>query len=308
MFLLELARSQRYRVDPELAVEITEHAVATAHGMRAATTFMTRGLPREVLFTWCGPRLIPTPTAGAISALRKLAGYELAPGGWFDLGAGALLANVGLVGFVFVPAMAMPGVTPPEGALHAIAVTADELGAPAPGRVIARLGLRFGRFPCPPWSMPRMAVARAAEPSVLARTRRVAVPGLSVALENGTLEVTVPDASRQQLDAALADPGDGIVIIAAPDPRADAQLAWLPGAPRPTVHRREPQRATRRWGILAHRRRGLRHGRRAGGRLHARARSREPPRAAHAQSSPVLTSARCRAREPSSSRSSSSAA
>jgi hypothetical protein len=236
--------SPRYRIDPELDVEILEHAVATAHGPRTGVSFITRGLcafgQPELIFTWCGPRLLGTPSAAAIAALRAIgraaaAGLALRPGSAYYLGDGALLEGVGLAGFVFVPAQAMPGLVPPRGALHAVAVTAAEIDLvvrTTVHRVTSRLGKLHRRFPWPVWSAPRRSVVRDGEATAIGALPRAIVPGFTVALDGVSLSLRLPAASRDALAAAIGDPeavlAHGVVIGAEPDPASDAHLLWLP--------------------------------------------------------------------------------
>jgi hypothetical protein len=231
-----------YRVDEGLSVEIREHAVATAHGPRPATSFVTRGLcdhrQPELVFTWCGPRLLGTPTAAAIAGLRTVGraivqGLELRPGSAYALGDGALLESVGLAGFMFVPAQAMPGLSPPKGALHAVGVTAGELDLVAKTtvhRLASRLGEIYGVFPWPVWSAPRRSAGSGREETALAAFPRAIVPGLVVALDGTALSITVPRASTLALIAAIRDPAavyaHGVAIGAEPDASADGQLVW----------------------------------------------------------------------------------
>jgi len=235
--------TETYRVDPELSVEIREHAVATAHGPRAGTSFVTRGLGSlghpELVFTWCGPRLLGTPAAAAIAAMRTIAraaaaGLELRAATAYHLGAGAMLEAVGLTGVVFVPAQVMPGLDPPRGALHAVGVTAAELALVARAgvhRLMSRLGRLHDRFPWPAWSSPRRSVGAADETTALAGLPHAIVPGLVVALDGTDLSIRVPRASATALNAAIHDPSavyaHGIAIAGEPDRDADAHLLWL---------------------------------------------------------------------------------
>ena len=234
----------RFRVDPELSVEILEHAVATAHGPRSGTSFLTQGLAKlgqpELVFTWCGPRVLGTPSAAVIAALRTVGraaaqGLPIRPGTAYHLGEGALLENVGLSGLVFVPAQAMPGLAPRPGTLHAVAVTGKELAVIArttAHRVMTRLGELYGRFPWPVWSTARPSVVRAEEPTTIASLPRAVVPGFTVALDGIALTLRLPAASGRALAAAIADPeavlSHGVVVGAEPDPGADGHLLWLP--------------------------------------------------------------------------------
>lgn len=240
----EAPPAPRYRVAPDLDVEIVEHAVATAHGPRPGTSFVTRGLGvqghPELILTWCGPRLLGTPTAAAIAALRAVAraaglGLEVRAGVAYDLGEGALLEGVGLSGLVFVPAQPMPGLAVPPGALHAIAVTRAELELVARTtvhRLMSRLGQLYGRFPWPAWSCPRRSAGTPGEETVLAQMPRAVVADLAVALDGTTLSIRVPRASTRAFRAALGDPdamyGHGVVINARPDGACDGHLLWLP--------------------------------------------------------------------------------
>jgi hypothetical protein len=231
-----------YRVDPQLEVEILEHAVATAHGPRMATSYITRGLVTsnqpEVVFTWCGPRLLAAPSASVIASLRALgrsvlAGLTLRPGGSYYLGEGALLDGVGLSGLVFAPATRMAGLVPPERAVQAIAVTGAELelaGKTSVHRVLARLGMCNRQFPWPAWSCPRLSSSRADEATALAGARRVPLPGLTVALDGSTLAIRVPRASAIDLAALLIAPaamlGDELLLPADPASDTGAVLVW----------------------------------------------------------------------------------
>lgn len=236
--------SPRYRVDPELEVEILEHAVATAHGPRTGTSYLTSGLATfgqpELVFTWCGPRLLGTPSAATIAALRAVGraaaqGLELRAGTAYYLGDGALLEGVGLSGLVFVPAQAMPGLTPRPGALHAVAVTGAEIDLivkTTSHRVMSRLGQLYTRFPWPVWSAPRRSVVRDGETTTIGALPRAVVPGFSVALDGTALSLRLPAASGAALAAAIQDPeavySNGVLVSSEPDPSSDAHLLWLP--------------------------------------------------------------------------------
>ena len=236
--------SPRYRIDPELEVEILEHAVATAHGPRTGTSYLTSGLATfgqpELIFTWCGPRLLGTPSAAAIAALRTIGraaaqGLELRAGAAYYLGEGALLEGVGLSGLVFVPAQAMPGLTPRPGALHAVAVTCAEIDLivkTTAHRVLARLGQLYTRFPWPVWSTPRRSVVRDGEATTIGSLARAVVPGFSVALDGTALSLRLPRESGPALAAAIQDPeavySNGVLVGSEPDRSSDAHLLWVP--------------------------------------------------------------------------------
>jgi hypothetical protein len=225
-----------FRVDPPVAVERIEHAVATAHGPRVATSFVTHGMrvygQPEVVFTWCGPQLLPVPSAAVIAALQALgrgggAAPRLRPGSSFYLGEGALLGGVGLSGLVFAPARPMAGLRLVLGAVHAIAVSGAELelaGRTSVHRVLSRLGIQYRQFPWPLWSCPRMSVARGDEATALDGTQRVPVPGVVAALDGATLSIRVPRAATIELARYLV--GGDVVVPADPDPSADALLVW----------------------------------------------------------------------------------
>jgi hypothetical protein len=241
------------RVDPALEIERVEHAVATAHGPRVATSFVTRGMAAlgqpEVVFTWCGPQLLPVPSAAVTSTLQALgrataAGLRLRAGSSFYLGEGALLDGVGLSGLVFVPTRAMAGLRLVLGAVQAIAVTGAELaliGRTSVHRVLSRLGAQHRRFPWPLWSCPRMSVARADEATDLEGTRRIPLPGVVAALDGATLSIRVPSAVTIELARHLVT--GNLVVPADPDPSADALLVWDADRGRTQVYE-----ATRRTG------------------------------------------------------------
>jgi hypothetical protein len=245
-WLARLARREpiRHRVDPRFSVEIVEHAVATAHGVRTARSFVTCGLAGsgrpELVLTWLPPRLLGTPSAAIVAALRAVgravaAGRSLRPGSAHQLGAGAPLEEVGLSGLIFTSARPMPGLGPPPGALHAVAVTGAELALAArtsSHRVLSRLGEAFGEFPWPAWSTPRPSLGRVGEATALAALPRAEVPGLTAGIDGQALAARLPQTSVPALVAALRDPATvlvhGVVIPAEPDPRADGLLVWQP--------------------------------------------------------------------------------
>ncbi len=232
-----------YRIADELMVEVREHAVASAHGARSATSYITCGLATyrqpEVIFTWAAGSL--EIQAAAVAAALRAVGRAVAsgtlilrPGVGFYLGEDALVEHVGLSGLLFVPAQAMPGLTPVPGALHAIAVTSAELEVAmmmSPHRVISRLGLLHRRFPCPAWSAPRRSVATPWEPTILATSPRAVVPGLTVERDGVTLTVRLPRSSAAHFAEVLGAMGDaGVALVTAPSPDADAHRVWNAGS------------------------------------------------------------------------------
>jgi hypothetical protein len=157
-------------------------------------------------------------------------GLELRAGVSFYLGEGALLEGVGLSGLAFWPARSQPGLRPPPGALHAVAVTGAELeliGRTSVHRVLSRLGVVSAVFPWPVWSFPRRSVVRADEPTTMSASRRVALPGIVVSLDGIALTLRVPRAAAPGLASVLgALPRGGAVVLSDPDPVADGLLVW----------------------------------------------------------------------------------
>ncbi len=252
---------------PGLGVRLFAHDVSTFRGPVPCWTWRTEGLAAmdrsEVSLTLVRPAGgAVEPPADPVSLLAAHAppARRWEPGMVNELPAGGFLrprlTALGYMTYIALEGAGAPPL-PAAPALTALLLTEEERAlAWRSGllRIVARLGLGEGLWPCPPHNDPdRPSVASPGEVDrSLLGTALPLLEGGSAVAQGDSVRLTLPRALRHNLGhrLQLAPFRATVAIALRPDPEADALLAWRPGEAGATVHARPGSSGTRPCGAF----------------------------------------------------------
>jgi len=236
---------------PGLRAFVVAHDIANGESAVPCWSYLTEGLAAhgqpEIVFTLRRTALDPEPPVDPLhvfAAILPMAqrGRIATAGGFSGFAPNAFLRAHGWAGWVYVAAREVAGLPVADGALHALAVTTEELAvAQTHGatRIASRLGRATCHFPYPPWSEARASVAAAGEEasSMLASCARIGGLGITVTQIGRALVIDVPRSAAANIAGGLPRlPMDAVLVfLANPAPYADACLVWHPGQHEPTA-------------------------------------------------------------------------
>jgi hypothetical protein len=224
------------------SIRRVRHLIPAATPIRCAS-LITDGLERvgfdELMITVpeeFGPDRDEAPLFLLKSIIAALeTSPRLGPGAYIGAKTASLPGWSRVSGFALERPWPMDKVEMPARCLSLHALIGEELEAVrnfGPQRLLARLGLANRFFPTPPWCDPtRAPIAKADEPTILARTSSIHLPGVTVTRERPWFVLRIARSTHATLaqDLPTVDPADPFALLASLHESADASLAWTPG-------------------------------------------------------------------------------
>ena len=243
------SRHQFDLIPGKLNAQVYLHSITAADGPVPCWTYVTDGLwahgQKELIFSLRRdegeqPEDIPRGPLKLFTQVYRFAegGQLVDVGGLTQFGGNGFLGRHGIA---YIRPQQFAGIEIAAPSLAAVLLTEEELEtvkAFGITRVMARLGKLYSYFPCPPWSdrlRPGLQLARTNQESILARTARGKISGMTVCLERGQVVLRLVREAGDELEELLDKTPSNVALalLADLDSRADACLAWEPGQTQP---------------------------------------------------------------------------